>query len=54
MPEIFTRILKQHANEFPEPVRSLILQEPDFTEMERLVSDLGTLERLLKLKGVNP
>lgn len=47
---ISTRILKQHANEFPEPVRSLILQEPDLSDMERLISDIGTFEKLLQLK----
>jgi hypothetical protein len=47
---ISTRILKQHANEFPEPVRSLILQEPDFSDMERLITDIGTFEKLLRLK----
>ena len=47
---ISTRILKQHAEEFPEPVRSLILQESDFADTERLITDLGTLEKLLQLK----
>ena len=47
---ISTRILKQHAEEFPEPVRSLILQESDFVDAERLVTDLGTFEKLLRLK----
>ena len=48
---ISTRILKQHAEEFPEPVRSLILQESDFVDAERLVTDLGTFEKLLLLKN---
>jgi hypothetical protein len=49
LPEISTRTLKGHAGEFPEPVRSLIMQEPDFADPERLVTDLGTFERLLKI-----
>jgi hypothetical protein len=49
MPEISTRALKGYADEFPEPVKSLILQEPDFTDTERFITDLGTFERLLKL-----
>jgi hypothetical protein len=54
MPEISTRILKQHANDFPEPVRSLILQESDFVDAERLITNVGTFEKLLRLnKGGN-
>lgn len=50
LPEISTKTLKGHADEFPEPVRSLIQQEPDFADTERLIVDLGTLEKLLRLK----
>jgi hypothetical protein len=49
--ETSTRILKEHANDFPEPVRSLISQEPDFADSERLITDLGTFEKLLLLKN---
>ena len=51
---ISTKILKQHADDFPKPVRNLIQQEPDFADVERFITDLGTLERLLRLnKGGN-
>ena len=51
---ISTKILKQHANDFPEPVRSLILQESDFVDAEGLITNVGTFEKLLRLnKGGN-
>lgn len=49
MHEISTRILKQHANEFPEPIRTLILQESEKMDTEKLLADLGTFEKILRL-----
>lgn len=49
MLEINTRILKQHADQFPEPVRTLILQENEKVDMEKLLADIGTFEKILKL-----
>lgn len=48
--EMSIGILKQHAEEFPEPVRTLILQEKERVEIENLLADLGTFERILRLK----
>ena len=48
--EISINILKQHAEEFPEPVRTLILQEKERVEIEKLLADLGTFETILRLK----
>ena len=48
--EMSIGILKQHAEEFPEPVRTLILQENEKVGTEKLLADLGTFERILRLK----
>lgn len=50
MTEISTRPLKQHGDEFPEPVRSLIQQEPEIIDLERFINDFGTFERIIKLQ----
>ena len=50
--EISIKLLKQHAIEFPEPLRGLIQQEPEFMDSDRLINDLGTFEKLLKLREV--
>lgn len=41
--------LKQKALRFPEPVKSLILSEPDNMDSNELVSKMGTWEKLLKI-----
>jgi hypothetical protein len=43
------RPLKERALSFPEPVRGLILSEPDTIDSWDLISKLGTWERLLKI-----
>lgn len=47
--EIPTKILKQHADEFPDPVSTLIRELKDSEDSEKLIADLGTFERILKL-----
>ena len=42
--------LKQKAIGFPEPLKSLILSEPDMIDARDLISKLGTWERLAKLR----
>lgn len=41
--------LKAKALDFPEPVRSLILEEPDELEFKSYLSKMETWERLLKM-----
>lgn len=50
MPEISTRILKGHAGEFPEPVRTLILQENENVDCEKLLANLAMFEKILRLR----
>lgn len=42
--------LKEKAVKFPEPVKTLILSEPDVIDSQDFISKLGTWERLLKMK----
>jgi len=41
--------MKAKALNFPEPVKSLILSEPDMIETSDFISKLGTWERLAKM-----
>lgn len=41
--------LKEKAFEFPEPVKSLILSEPDTMDGTEFISKIGTYEKLLKM-----
>lgn len=41
--------LKSKALNFPEPVKSLILSEPDTIDAQDFISKLGTWEKLLKI-----
>ena len=41
--------MKQKAMNFPEPVKSLILSEPDQMESSEFISKLGTWDRLVKM-----
>lgn len=43
--------LKTKALNFPEPVKSLILSEPDMIDAQDFISKLGTYERLLKMSA---
>lgn len=41
--------MKGKVLEFPEPLRSLILSEPDRMDVAEFITKLGTWERLLKI-----
>lgn len=41
--------LKSRALNFPEPVKSLILSEPDSMDSREFITKLGTWEKLLKM-----
>jgi hypothetical protein len=43
--------LKSKALNFPEPVKSLILSEPDIINAQDFISKLGTWERLSKMSA---
>ena len=43
--------LKTKALNFPEPVKSLILSEPDMIDAQDFISKLGTWERLSKMSA---
>lgn len=49
MTEISLVPLKEKALAFPEPVKSLILSEPDMIDSRDFITKLGTWERLLKI-----
>ncbi|MCL5782922.1 MAG: hypothetical protein M1476_03320 [Candidatus Thermoplasmatota archaeon] len=51
MTEVSLVPLKSKALRFPEPVRSLILSEPDTLDSQDFISKLGTWERLLKINA---
>lgn len=44
------RPMKTRALSFPEPVKSLILSEPDMIDAQDFISKLGTWEKLLKME----
>jgi hypothetical protein len=41
--------MKAKALNFPEPLKSLILSEPDMIDAQDFISKLGTWERLAKM-----
>lgn len=43
--------LKQKALQFPEPIKSLILSEPDVIEAADFISKICTWDKLLKMEG---
>jgi thiamine phosphate synthase YjbQ (UPF0047 family) len=45
--------MKIKALNFPEPLKSLILSEPDFIESNDFVLKLGTWEKLLLMETNN-
>ncbi len=49
MTEISLVPLKEKAVRFPEPVKTLILSEPDSLDSQDFISKLGTWERLLRM-----
>lgn len=42
--------LKAKAISFPEPVKSLILSEPDLLDAAEFITKVGTFERLLAMQ----
>ena len=50
MTKVNLKSLKQKALQFPEPVKSLILSEPDEIEAFDFISKICTWEKLLKLE----
>lgn len=49
MTEVSLLPLKEKALNFPEPVKSLVLSEPDMIDSRDFITKLGTWERLLKI-----
>ncbi|MCL4420457.1 MAG: hypothetical protein M1477_02040 [Candidatus Thermoplasmatota archaeon] len=49
MTSVNLRALKERAIRFPEPVKSLILSEPDEMDSDDFISKLGTWEKLVKI-----
>lgn len=45
------RPMKDRAIEFSEPLRTLILSEPDQLGLEEFLAKQGTWEKLLKMEG---
>lgn len=43
------KLMKQKAINFPEPIKSLILSEPDQMEAQDFISKFGTWDRLAKM-----
>ncbi|EQB74421.1 MAG: hypothetical protein AMDU4_FER2C00010G0002 [Ferroplasma sp. Type II] len=43
--------LKHKALKLPEPVKSLILSEPDTMDSNELISKLGTWDKLIAMGG---
>jgi len=52
MKSVDMRIIKSRAFFWPDPVRSLVLSEPDKMRVEEFIVKLGTWERLLKIHEV--
>jgi hypothetical protein len=50
MTEVSLISLKTKALQFPEPVKTLILSEPDQIDSKEFISKLGTWERLLRMQ----
>ncbi len=49
MMQISLALLKEKAMRFPEPVKTLILSEPDALDSKEFISKMGTWEKLLKM-----
>ena len=43
------KLLKARAINFPEPIRTLILSEPDILDPSEFITKLGTWEKLLQI-----
>ncbi len=42
--------LKKHASEFPDPLRTLLMEEPDYLTVQDFITKFGVWERVLQLK----
>ena len=51
MTEVSLSPLKEKAINFPEPLKSLILSEPDMIDAQDFILKLGTWERLAKMSS---
>ena len=51
MTEVSMDTLKQRAIALPDPVKTLILSEPDIIESKELISKLATWDRLLQINA---
>lgn len=51
MTEVSIATLKAKAVSFPDPVRTLILSEPDQIDLQSYLSKMQTWEKLLKLEA---
>ena len=49
MTNVDLRVLKNKAFTFSEPVKSLILSEPDILDSSEFITKLGTWEKLLEI-----
>jgi hypothetical protein len=50
MTSVDLKNMKTKALNFPEPVKSLILSEPDMIEAQDFISKMGTWEKLIKME----
>ncbi len=50
MTEVSLIPLKENVLRFPEPVKSLILSDPDQIDSKEFIPKPGTWEKLLKMK----
>ncbi len=51
MTKVNIQPMKEKALNFPEPVKTLILSEPDTMESSEFIAKLGTWEKLLRIRG---
>lgn len=49
MTDVSLKSMKEKALKFPEPVKSLILSEPDTLDSKEFISKVCTWERILEL-----
>lgn len=52
MTNVDLRVLKEKAFTFSEPVKSLILSEPDILDSSEFITKLGTWEKLLRMEVI--
>jgi hypothetical protein len=49
MTDVSLKSLKEKALKFPEPIKSLILSEPDALDSKEFISKVSTWEKILQL-----